>query len=216
MSLIDYSKEEQMLNDIQYIKKRAEFYSYKKDSLLDSIRVANDDVEVLTKHRQLIESAKQYYLKVVDKCYAYSINEMETFVNQVLSYVFYDEQYRIRLDITNKRNKSLTFYFIDDKKGLEVPLRKGNGKGVKAIVSFILLTYYLLRMKSPYLFMDESFVNISAVYIERFFDFVKKLCNDYGLCIVLITHDLRFPEYADVIYKVSKGVVTRVSEDERL
>ena len=68
MSLIDYSKEEQMLNDIQYIKKRAEFYSYKKDSLLDSIRVANDDVEVLTKHRQLIESAKQYYLKVVDKC----------------------------------------------------------------------------------------------------------------------------------------------------
>lgn len=51
MSLIDYSKEEQMLNDIQYIKKRAEFYSYKKDSLLDSIRVANDDVEVLTKHR---------------------------------------------------------------------------------------------------------------------------------------------------------------------
>lgn len=205
---------EQMLQNVQYIEDRLNIYKMKQKDLLTNISSLTDDIEILNKRKQIIDSAKQYYFKVVDICYAYSIEEMETFVNYVLSYVFYDETYRIKLDITNKRNKSITFYLINDSKELELPLRKGNGNGVKAVASFILLTYYLLRMKTPYVFLDESFVNISAGYLERFFTYIKKLCNDYGLCVVLITHDTRFPEYADKIYKVKKGVVTCVYDNK--
>ena len=139
-----------------------------------------------------------------------SIKEMEDFVNHVLGYVFYDEDYSIRLDITNRHNKSITFYLYDGNKDLETPLRKGNGKGIKAVVSFILLTYYLLRMKSPYIFLDESFVNISAGYVERFFEYVKLLCHKHNMCIALITHDPRFSDFADIVYEVKNGVVTKV------
>lgn len=212
MNLTDASNKE-MLDTLKYVQKRIAFYRLKKSDLLNGITTIAADVELLNKRKRLIESAKQYYLKVVDICYAYSIEEMENFVNYVLAYVFYDESYKIRLDITNKRNKSITFYLIDEKKGLETPLRKGNGKGIQAVVSFILLTYYLLRMKTPYIFLDESFVNISAGYCTRFFEYLKKLCHDYNLCVVLITHDTRFPEYADKIYNVSKGVVTCVHDN---
>ena len=177
------------------------------------VKASNDlllDVDALKERKQLIESAKQYYLKVIDVCYMSSIKEMEDFVNHVLGYVFYDEDYSIRLDITNRHNKSITFYLYDGNKDLETPLRKGNGKGIKAVVSFILLTYYLLRMKSPYIFLDESFVNISAGYVERFFEYVKLLCHKHNMCIALITHDPRFSDFADIVYEVKNGVVTKV------
>lgn len=198
------------LQSLKIIKSKLEAYKSRKSAM---VKASNDlllDVDALKERKQLIESAKQYYLKVIDVCYMSSIKEMEDFVNHVLGYVFYDEDYSIRLDITNRHNKSITFYLYDGNKDLETPLRKGNGKGIKAVVSFILLTYYLLRMKSPYIFLDESFVNISAGYVERFFEYVKLLCHKHNMCIALITHDPRFSDFADIVYEVKNGVVTKV------
>lgn len=209
MNLIDYSNIQNLLDSVKLIDNRIDLYSLKKENLIKSINLISSDINVLNEQKMLIESAKQYYLKVIDKIYMNSIYEMENFVNYVLSYVFYDESYRIKLDISNRYNKSITFYLIDDKRGLELPLRKGNGKGIKAVVSFILLTYYLMRMKSPYLFLDESFVNISAGYVNRFFAYVKELCHKHNMCVVLITHDPRFLDFADITYDVKKGVVTK-------
>jgi len=199
-----------LLRDMTMLQGKLSSYKAKRDSLLSGLSIIRADIDAYNKRKQMIENAKQYYLKVVDMCYMHSIGEMEDFVNHVLGYVFVDESYRIKLDITNKHNKSITFYLIDEKKNLETPLRKGNGKGVKAVVSFVLLTYYLLKLKSNYLFLDEAFVNISAGYIQRFFEYVKYLCNKHNLCVVLITHDVRLPEYADVIYKVEQGNITKI------
>lgn len=201
-----------LLSTIDNIQKRLGLYKIKKNNLTNSTKVYMDDLDILKNRRQTIESAKQYYLKVIDELYMHSISEMEEFVNYVLGEVFYDKSYKIRLDLVNKYNKSITFYLIDEQKVLELPLRKGNGKGIKAVVSFILLTYYLLRQKSPYLFLDESFVNISEGYVERFFSFVKVLCAQQNMAIILITHDQRFIPYADVIFKVDNGEVTKCQQ----
>lgn len=198
------------LQSLKIIKSKLEAYKSRKAAMVKASSDLLLDVDALKERKQLIESAKQYYLKVIDVCYMSSIKEMEDFVNHVLGYVFYDEDYSIRLDITNRHNKSITFYLYDGNKDLETPLRKGNGKGIKAVVSFILLTYYLLRMKSPYIFLDESFVNISAGYVERFFEYVKLLCHKHNMCIALITHDPRFSDFADIVYEVKNGVVTKV------
>lgn len=209
MSSTNSSNIDDLINKIDDIQKRLSIYQSKANRAIDAINLCQNDIKVLNKRKQMIENAKQYYLKVVDMCYLHSIGEMEDFVNHVLGYVFYDESYKIRLDISNRYNKSLTFYLIDENKDLETPLRKGNGKGIKAVVSFILLTYYLLKMKSNYIFLDEAFVNISDGYINRFFEYIKLLCNKYNMCIALITHDNRFPEFADVIYEVKHGVVKK-------
>lgn len=209
MNLTNCSNANNTLNNLVLLQKRLSAYKDKSTSLVNTITVLTEDIEVLKQRKALIESAKQYYLKVVDMCYMHSIEEMENFVNYVLAYVFYDESYKIKLDITNRYNKSITFYLIDENRNLEMPLRKGNGKGIKAVVSFILLTYYLIRMKSKYIFLDEAFVNISAGYISRFFDYIKQLCHQHNMCIVLITHDPRFPDFADEVYNVKRGVITK-------
>jgi len=209
MSLTDCYSFQELLESSNYIKSRIGIYNNKLSDLSNDIKILSDDINVLSDRLKIIESAKQYYLKVIDKIYMNSISEMESFVNYVLQYVFYDEKYRIKLDISNRYNKSITFYLIDDEKGLELPLRKGNGNGVKAVVSFILLTYYLIRMKCKYMFLDEAFVNISSAYITRFFGYIQELCHKYNMCIVLITHDQRFIDFADNIYEVRKGEVTK-------
>lgn len=206
---IECSNIETLLDSVKILQEKVNTYNTKKNLLTKSLISLSEDAEVLKDRKQMIDRAKQRYLNFVDVCYLHSIKEMEDFVNIVLEHVFIDERYRLKLDITNKYNKSISFYIIDEKKNLETPLRKGNGKGIKAVVSFVLLTYYLIRMKAPYVFLDESFVNISAGYVERFFDYVRKICHEYNMCVVLITHDSRFIDYADKIYNVDGGVVTR-------
>ena len=39
-------------------------------------------------------------------------------------------------------------------------------------------------------------------------DFIKTLCNETGLSIVLITHDNKFMKYGDRIYVADKGNFT--------
>ena len=199
-----------LIEQIKSVKNRVSFYNDKLQYLANDIKVLSEDIAEFNNRQKMIENAKQYYLQFIDKVYLHSIEEMENFVNYVLSYVFFDEEYKIRFELSDKYNKSITFYLYDGKKGLELPLRKGNGNGVKAVVSFVLLAYYLIRQQCPYMFLDEAFVNISAGYIERFFDFVRTLCHDHNMCIVLITHDPRFVDFADIIYEVKNGNVEKV------
>lgn len=202
----------ELIEQIKSLKTRISFYNDKVKYLSKDIKVLSEDIANFNDRQKMIENAKQYYLQFIDKVYLHSIEEMENFVNYVLSYVFFDEQYKIRFELSDKYNKSITFYLYDGKKDLELPLRKGNGNGVKAVVSFVLLAYYLIRQQCQYMFLDEAFVNISAGYIDRFFDFVRTLCHEHGMCIVLITHDPRFVEFSDIIYEVKNGNVEKVLE----
>lgn len=200
----------EFIDELKSLKTKVSYYNNKIDYLTKDVKVLTEEIISFEERQKIIENAKQRYLKFIDKVYLHSIEEMENFANYVLSYVFIDEKYTLRFELSDKYNKSISFYIYNAKTDLELPLRKGNGNGVKAVVSFILLAYYLIRQKCPYIFLDESFVNISESYIERFFDLVRTLCHDYNMCIVLITHDPRFIGFADTIYEVNHGEVKKV------
>lgn len=210
MPSIDYCNVLELIDNIKILKSRMSFYNNKLDYLSKDITVLSKDLLNLNDRTRIIENAKQYYLKFIDRVYLHSIEEMENFVNYILSYVFYDRKFKLRFELSDKYNsKSITFYVIDEVEDLETPLRKGKGNGVKAVVSFVLLTYYLIRQHCKYVFLDEAFVNISAEYIERFFEIIRSLCHDHGMCIALITHDPRFIKFADMIYEVKQGKITK-------
>lgn len=199
----------ELIDQIKEIKSRVSFYKDKLNYLISDIKVVNEDLLTLNDRLKIIENAKQYYLRFIDRVYLHSIEEMENFVNYILSNVIYDKRKRLKFELSDKYNKSITFYIVNEDQNLTTSLRKGDGNGVKAIVSFALLAYYLIRQKCKYIFLDESFVNISDSYIDRFFEIVRSLCHDYGMCIVLITHDPRFIDFSDMIYEVKNGKIER-------
>ena len=78
--------------------------------------------------------------------------------------------------------------------------------GILVVVGFLIQVFYVANLDlAKILFLDEALSNISTQYLPNFFSFVKELSVQIGLTVVLITHDTRFLEYADRIYKVANG-----------
>jgi energy-coupling factor transporter ATP-binding protein EcfA2 len=81
------------------------------------------------------------------------------------------------------------------------------GMGVKCVISAILHIYFLQCKNSKILLLDEAYSNISKEYVADFFDFLYKLCEKLQFKIVLITHDERFVDYANKVYRIDQGRV---------
>lgn len=188
----------------------------KKTVLEKSIKNSNSEIEALQQRKELLLTAREFYKKAIDNTYNRSIQELESLLNDVVGTIFYDKNYSVKMDLSDKHNKSLSFWLYDADKDLYTPLSKpGTGRGVKTVVSAFIYAYYLLKFKSPYMFLDESFVNIDASYISNFFSFMKELCKDENLTIVLISHDERFIEFADKRITVNDGNVVVLDEPDK-
>lgn len=79
------------------------------------------------------------------------------------------------------------------------------GGGLAAVVGFLLRLVILLLSKNrqdTVLFLDETFVHVSAEYLPRLIEFLKDLVTKTGVQIILVTHEESFLEAADVVYKL--------------
>ena len=108
-----------------------------------------------------------------------------------------------------KNNKSLSIMLIDEDDGFEVDLKDGVGQGVRTIISFVLKSYYLLNQNSKVLFLDEKYSALSAHYVPRFYDFIKKFCEVNDFIIVMISHIDNQIEHADYTYYLNDGVISK-------
>ena len=123
----------------------------------------------------------------------------------------YDKNYNCNLILDDKRGaKTLELTLVDLDEDFEVDLKDGAGQGIRTIISFILKAYYLINKGSRVLFLDEKYSALSEHYVPRFFEFLKKMAEEKGMIVVLITHDTRFMDYADNIYMVNMGNVTKI------
>ena len=77
----------------------------------------------------------------------------------------------------------------------------------------MLKSYYLLNQNSKVLFLDEKYSALSSHYVPRFYEFMKKFCEENDFIIVMISHIDNQIEHADKIYYLNDGVI---SEDNIL
>ena len=153
--------------------------------------------------------------EIIDTLSRSHLNHLEKLLNSAVSTIFFDRMYRIEFDISEYRNSNcLTIYLIDVKDdGTEIRTDiKDNGFGVKTIIGFILQVYFILYHKlSPILFIDEGFSALSSQYIPYLRSLLTSLKDEYGFIFVLVAHDVRFIDIADIKYEVKDGEVKLVS-----
>ena len=160
---------------------------------------------------KFINTSKEYYVKAIDIMYEESIGALKETLNSALRYIVYDKNYNCNLILDDKRGaKTLELTLVDLDEDFEVDLKDGAGQGIRTIISFILKAYYLINKGSRVLFLDEKYSALSEHYVPRFFEFLKKMAEEKGMIVVLITHDTRFMDYADNIYRVNMGNVTKI------
>jgi hypothetical protein len=76
------------------------------------------------------------------------------------------------------------------------------GASVVVVESLLLRILVILKMGlAPVLLLDESLAQVSDHYVEPVGKLIKKLCDDLGLTVLLVTHQSGFQESADNIYR---------------
>lgn len=178
-----------------------------------SIVETEKELDTINQHIAFLNETKQYYIKAVDIMYEESIGALKETLNTALQYIMFDKNYACNLTLEDKRGtKNLFISLVDLDEGFEVDLKDGVGQGVRTIISFILKAYYLINQNSQLLFLDEKYSALSAHYVPRFFEFMKRMADERGMIIVIITHDSRFMEYADKTYIINDGHATVAEE----
>lgn len=191
---------EETLRKIQLYKKDLQYKASK-------IEQCEHEITLLARKKELISSAKEYHKKAIDILYKSSIKELEDLLNEVISAIFFDRNIQIKMELTDSRNKSLVWSVIDLDKDVQMSIKNGTGRGVRTVVSFVIQSYYLLSLGSKYMFIDEGYSFISEAYVGKFFEYVKMLCEQRGLALIMISHDDRFSGYADMCYGVLAGKI---------
>lgn len=164
----------------------------------------------LESQQHLAEASREVYRKVIDEVYLRSLGRIEDTINDALKFIFSDRMYSAKLEVGDNRGKTMEILLYDN--GFNPPrivnMKTGVGNGIRSVVSFVLLSFYLIaRGRAPVIFADEAYSAISEGYVERFFQFAKSLCKARDVVLVIVTHDPRFLVYADRRYQVSEGDV---------
>ena len=130
-----------MLQDLNKIKYQLELLNKRKQDLtVKQEQLMQQNIDLNNKLADVIEE-RQYYKKAIDIIYERSIEELKTLLNSALATIFYDRDFSIDIELTDKRGKSLQLKALED--GKPVNLKRGTGMGVKTVISAILQMYYL-------------------------------------------------------------------------
>ncbi len=186
----------------------------KEDLVQGNINIVNSELNTKKEYLTFIKGAKEKYQAAITELYEESILSLKNTLNIALKYVMFDKNYSVNLILEDKRGtKSLSILLVDEDNGFEVDLKDGVGQGVRTIISFVLKSYYLLNQNSKVLFLDEKYSALSSHYVPRFYEFMKKFCEENDFIIVMISHIDNQIEHADKIYYLNDGVI---SEDNIL
>lgn len=198
----------ELMNTLNYQIRRIESFYDISTNLEEVLEEIEKNISNKQEELRVIQDSSGYYKKSQDILYEKSVGSLKKLIDSALSFIFYDKNYEIIINLEDKRGaKNLNFFLKDLDNDLEVSLKNGCGNGVRSVVSAILNLFVLVNKGSKYLFLDEKYSYISSDYLENFFMFLKKICDDKDITIVIITHDPRFLDYADYTYKVADGYV---------
>lgn len=181
-----------------------------------SIKEIETKLEDLESERNTLKLCKPVIDDIISKFSDSLLRKLEELLTIGLKKIFYDRDYSIQIKVVDKRNSKCVEMLLNDSGNL-IPIKNSSvAGGVLVVIAAIIQIFYIVNLPNVrnYLFLDEQFSQISAQYIDTFMEFVKAMCNETGLSIVLITHDNKFMKYGDRVYTADKGKFTLQQNEE--
>lgn len=174
-----------------------------------------EDYSSSMKRQETLQRLSLVLKNVQEKIFEDSISEVSDLISYGLGIVFSSRRISIQIEIGNHGSRKTAQINVLEKHSdydVIVPLSEGVGGGIQVVVSFLLQVSVILRRDlAKYIFIDESFTQVSEKYTDGLFDLFRMLIDDFGFSIFLITHDRRFISRADFVYRTEGGKV--ISDD---
>lgn len=198
-----------VIDSLQYTVKSCEALLNKEDVIRSNIKRTKSDIKEKEDYLKFLKGAKEKYQVAVSSLYEESIGALKDTLNTALQYIFFDKNYSANLILEDKGGiKTLSVLLVDEDNDFEVDLKDGVGQGVRTVLSFVLKSYYLINQNSKVLLLDEKYSALSSHYVPRFYEFMKKFCEEHDFIIVMISHIDSQIEHADKLYYINDGVVS--------
>jgi len=99
-----------------------------------------------------------------------------------------------------------TKFMVRDDSGLTTDVMEARGGGLVNVASFLLRVLTLLAARpalARLLVLDESFNNVSEEYLPALTALLRRICEEGGFQIVLVSHRPALADAADVAYAFS-------------
>lgn len=190
------------------------------ESTTASIAEVDSKLDELENNKNTLKLCKPIIDDIINKFSNSLLKKLEDLLTIGLKKIFYDRNYSVQIKVVDKRNSKCVELLLNDN-GNIIPVKNSNvAGGILVVIASIIQVFYIINIPTldKYLFLDEQFSQISSQYIDSFMEFIKTLCSETGLSIVLITHDSKFMKYGDKVYTADKGRFTlqENNEDEEL
>lgn len=204
----------QRLSAIQQtiLKQRGQLELYQSQAQRLKTELANTDVTLQLEQEtlRLLQLASAATWDATKKL-------VEELVTRALQSVFYDKSYKFVLKQETKRGTASVSFVVEDQ-GMELDLVDELGGGIVDVVALVLRIAFVLlyRPKTrPVLFLDEPLKHLWSGYQPYAAKFLKQVCGETGLQLLIVTHQNELASYADQVFQISKdGSSCRVVEEK--
>lgn len=193
---------QELLDNKDKIEEMYNRNKYNMEFLQKEIQELDDEIADSEKEISVLEQTNLLLTKIVGERTGMLKEQIEGIVNDGLSSIFGDVSIKIESSIKrNKTEYSIKIIQGDVEGGLE-----NFGGGVTAVIAFTLRVLMIVICKRDrILFLDESLGFVSEQYQEKLSEFIKKLCDNLGFIVILISHQPKMSLHADIVYEAYKS-----------
>lgn len=157
------------------------------------------EIEEIKKTLVIREKTEKLLKNLLDNLINENVNLLSSLVNQGLELVITDQKVGFKAEIQHK--KDLWIKFITTENGIEGDVLSSFGGALACLESFILRIICVLKLKlRRILILDEVFSQVSIEYLENTSLLIKKLCDQFNIDLLLITHQNKLLKHADNVY----------------
>lgn len=178
---------------------------FRKNSIKDELDTCETRMNYLTESIKGLESAALVLQEICQVTSEKNIEKMEFLVNSALAQIFFDKTLRFKIVSDIKRNQN-SYAFTLESNGTVVGGLNSFGGAPWAITALILkIITVLATNKFPIICLDESLSFVSEDYIPATSSFIKDICKEFGVTVILVTHQPTFAVNADVHFRAKQS-----------
>lgn len=180
-----------------------------RDDRQKRVNATMAEITLLEKDSNLIEQAENVLIELGKRTVGDSTQTLEKLVTLGLKLTFPDQDLQLKTRVDKSRGKTAISYDLYDR-GRTFPIDDSFGGGVLAIAGFLLRVSIITTLKMRrILLLDETFAHLATEYIPNASALLRKIADELGFTIIMITHQQEFASSAHMRYKaVRKAGVT--------
>jgi len=176
-----------------------------RDQVRKDLGLRCQEVDALTCRIDALSKVGELFRVLMDMLVLDHVKSIEGVVTEGLRSIFTDQDLSFEAEISQRYNKVAIDFNIKQENDV-LPVRghplDSFGGGPASIASLILRILALIRLKRwPLLALDETLAAVSDDYIDQTGIFLRKLAEETGITILLVTHKPAFLDHATIAYR---------------